>query len=350
MIIRISLLVLTILKKMKLGALFCPRICKLYLKSLNLSRYKTPLKLKFHVGSANQQVTKALSKQVGTSETLRPLTKLNNSLSHKILKFNKNKTNQSTNNMNNQSTNNSSFSNQISKDPWNDYLAGLIDGDGSLLISKAGYASLEITMDIYDEYALNKVKQKLGGSIKKRSGAKAFRYRLHNKAGMAEVIERINGRIRNSKRIVQLQKLCQLYNVPYQEASPITISNYWFAGFFDADGTLSYSMKNGWPQLVVSASNKKSTDLRFYKEIFGGTIRLDSNLNTHKWEISSKEAVSAFCDYLKKYPIHSHKKNRIFLIPQFLKLRSCSAYAQAPESLLYQAWVDFETKWDDFSL
>jgi len=367
MIIRISLLVLTILNKMKLGALFCPIIGKLNFQSLNFSYYKTPLKLKFHVGSANQQVTKALSKQVGTSETLRPLTKLNNSLSHKILKFNKNKTNQptnnmnnqptnnmnnqSTNNMNNQSTNNNiSLSNQISKDPWNDYLAGLIDGYGSLLISKTGYASLEITMDIYDEYALNKVKQKLGGSIKKRSGANAFRYRLHNKAGMAEVIERINGRIRNSKRIVQLQKLCQLHNVPYKEASPITISNYWFAGFFDADGTLSYSMKNGWPQLVVSASNKKPTDLRFYKEIFGGTIRLDSNSNTHKWEIYSKEAVLAFCDYLKNYPIHSHKKNRIFLIPQFLKLRSCRAYAQAPDSLLYKAWVDFETKWDDLSL
>jgi ubiquinol-cytochrome c reductase cytochrome b subunit len=392
MIIRISFFpgvrpVLTILSKMKLGLLFCTRICKLNLTFLNFSSSKTPLKLKFHVGSANQQVTKALSKQVGTSETLRPLTKLNNSFSHKILKFNKkttglrpeknstnnmnnqptnkkNMNNQPTNkkNMNNQPTNNSCFSNQISNDPWNDYLAGLIDGDGSLLISKAGYASLEITMDIYDELALNKVKQKLGGSVKKRSGANAFRYRLHNKAGMAEVIERINGRIRNSKRIVQLQKLCQLYNVPYQKANPITISNSWFAGFFDADGTLGYSwalpsnppegggMKNGWPQLVVSASNKNAMDLRFYKEIFGGTIRLDSNSNTHKWEISSKEAVVAFCDYLKNYPIHSHKKNRIFLIPQFLKLRSCSAYAQAPDSLLYKAWVDFETNWNDFSL
>ena len=31
---------------------------------------------------------------------------------------------------------------------WNEWLAGLIDGDGSLLISKAGYASCEITMSI----------------------------------------------------------------------------------------------------------------------------------------------------------------------------------------------------------
>jgi hypothetical protein len=48
---------------------------------------------------------------------------------------------------------------------WNRYLAGLIDSDGCLLVSKQGYASLEITMDIYDENALNKIKQKLGGSV-----------------------------------------------------------------------------------------------------------------------------------------------------------------------------------------
>jgi hypothetical protein len=39
--------------------------------------HKTPSKSKFLIGSVNQQVTKALSKQVGTSETLRPLTKFN---------------------------------------------------------------------------------------------------------------------------------------------------------------------------------------------------------------------------------------------------------------------------------
>lgn len=300
-------------------------------KHLISSYYQTPLKLKFHVGSANQQVTKALSKQVGTSETLRPLTTFNidNSLDYeKNLESN--------------------FSSE-NENSWNDYLAGLIDGDGSLLISKKGYASLEITMDIFDEYALNKVKQKLGGSVKKRSGANAFRYRLHHKAGMKDLILRINGRIRNSKRIVQLKKLCDLYGVSYQEAPSITRSNSWFAGFFDADGTLGYSMKNGWPQLVVSVSNKEKQDLRFFTEVFGGKIRLDSNSNTYKWEIYSTEDISLFLDYLKQNPIYSHKQKRVFLVPLFFNLRSCRAYAQSPESLLYKEWIAFETKWNDFS-
>ena len=45
------------------------------------------------------------------------------------------------------------------------WLAGLIDGDGSFPLSKKGYASLEITMDIRDERALQAVKNVYGGSI-----------------------------------------------------------------------------------------------------------------------------------------------------------------------------------------
>lgn len=50
---------------------------------------------------------------------------------------------------------------------WNEYLAGLIDGDGSLLICKAGYASCEITLDIYDESVLLDIQKKLSGYVKK---------------------------------------------------------------------------------------------------------------------------------------------------------------------------------------
>ena len=43
------------------------------------------------------------------------------------------------------------------------WLAGLIDGDGCFSLSKKGYASLEITMDIRDERALQAVKNVYGG-------------------------------------------------------------------------------------------------------------------------------------------------------------------------------------------
>ena len=39
---------------------------------------------------------------------------------------------------------------------WNQWLAGLIDGDGCLLISKLGYTSCEITIDLKDAQDVNK--------------------------------------------------------------------------------------------------------------------------------------------------------------------------------------------------
>nr|YP_764418.1 putative site-specific DNA endonuclease [Stigeoclonium helveticum]ABF60219.1 putative site-specific DNA endonuclease [Stigeoclonium helveticum] len=92
----------------------------------------------------------------------------------------------------------------------------------------------------------------LGGYVKKRSGINAYRYRLHNKAGMMHLIQLINGHIRNSQRIPQLQRICNLYNIPFKDPIPLTDNNgCWFSGFFDAEGSVSYSMKRSLPQLVV---------------------------------------------------------------------------------------------------
>lgn len=195
---------------------------------------------------------------------------------------------------------------------WNEYVAGLIDGDGCFLISKAGYGSLEITMDIYDEDALNKLKQKLGGSVLPRSGSKSFRYRLHRKAPLIETAHRVNGQIRHTTRLLQFKRICDLYNIPFKEPLPLTSNNGWFSGFFDADGTIGFSLKKGWPQLIVSVSQKNKIDLLPFQSVFGGYIRLDKASDTHKWELYSEKAILEFHKYLKEYPLYSHKKS-VFL-------------------------------------
>jgi alanine-alpha-ketoisovalerate/valine-pyruvate aminotransferase len=92
-------------------------------------------------------------------------------------------------------------------------LAGLIDGDGCFTLSKKGYAGLEITMDIRDERALQAVKNVYGGSIKLRSGANALRYRLHHKEGLLKLINDVNGLIRNPIRLIQLNSICDKYEI-----------------------------------------------------------------------------------------------------------------------------------------
>ena len=108
---------------------------------------------------------------------------------------------------------------------WIQWLAGLIDGDGSFLLSKKGYASLEITMDIRDEHALQIVKNVYGGSIKLRSGANALRYRLHNKEGLLNLIKDVNGQIRNPIRLIQLNYICVKYHITLNYPEKLTLNN-----------------------------------------------------------------------------------------------------------------------------
>jgi hypothetical protein len=68
-------------------------------------------------------------------------------------------------------------------------------------------------MNIRDEHALQIIKNIYGGSIKLRSGYNALRYRLHHKSGLLTLINDVNGRIRNSNRLIQLDKICDKYNI-----------------------------------------------------------------------------------------------------------------------------------------
>lgn len=125
------------------------------------------------------------------------------------------------------------------------------------------------------------IQNKLGGSIKPRSGVQAIRWRLHNRSGMLELINRINGYIRHSNRLVQLNRVCALLSVKL--LSPDTLHNKhgWFAGFFDADGTIGYYFKgnNNQPQLTLSVTNKLYVDVVHFMTYFGGAIYFDKAQN-----------------------------------------------------------------------
>jgi len=94
---------------------------------------------------------------------------------------------------------------------------------GCLLVSKAGYSSCDITVDQVDERMLRIIQNKLGGAIKPRSGVKAIRWRLNNRSGMLALVKRINGYIRHSSRLAQLNLVCAVLNMPL--LSPDTLHN-----------------------------------------------------------------------------------------------------------------------------
>ncbi len=225
--------------------------------------------------------------------------------------------------------------------PW---LAGVIDGDGSLLVSKRGYTSLEITMGIEDLALLKYIQNILGGSIKMRSGAKAYRYRLMKQSDMIKLINGINGHIRHSARLLQLHRVCSQLNIIILQPLPLTIDSPWFSGFFDADGTIGFYIKNGVFQLTISVTNKLLVDVQPYLDLLGGNIYFDRAQNGYyKWTVQSKVDVLHISRLLLKYS-RSNKSKRFFLVEEYYRLKDLSAYK--PDSIHHKAWLHFEKKWN----
>jgi len=285
------------------------------LDTLSISCVLCTSKVKILFNVNNPQVTKAFNSQVGTSEAIR-LLNINTKLDPKSNKFIK----------------------------WNQWLAGLIDGDGCFLLTKKGYASLEITMDIRDEHALQIIKNVYGGSIKLRSGANALRYRLHHKLGLLKLINDVNGHIRNSHRLIQFNKILNKYELSLIYPNKLTYNNGWLSGFFDADGTVTINKTN--TQLSISASQKTSELLQPLLDIYGGNIYIDrGNSQSFKWYITKREDIIKIIEYFKINPSRSAKKNRLHLIPKYYELKDLKAHKALPNTFLYKSWQYFYIKW-----
>lgn len=238
---------------------------------------------------------------------------------------------------------------------FNQWLAGVIDGDGHFGVSKAGYCSLEITMGTADEPLLLRIKQVLGGSVKPRAGYRAVRYRLHNTPGMINVVNRVNGHIRNSIRLPQLACVCNQLGIPFNQPYDLHANSAWYAGFFDADGTITYSLKeygkNGYkrPQLSINVSNKHSVDLEMFVARFGGKIYFDRSCNGNIWYITSYDDVARFLLYVKDANyVRSVKMHRLMLVKKYYKLVSLRAFAQDASPSLVKAWNKFNMDWNKY--
>lgn len=236
---------------------------------------------------------------------------------------------------------------------FNEYFAGVIDADGSLLISKTGYGSLEITMDIRDEKCLRYLQNHLiGAKIKNRSGVKAIRLRVHNKEGMLDIINKINGLIHYPQRKIQLKKLCDLYGIPYIEPKKLDVESSYFSGILDGDGTITMSLKKNRilrPQLTISVTSKNKEDLIIWTKIFKGNIyeNRQKYKTYYKWSIQSKKDILNFLEYLKKNPLHTLKKNRVLMIPQYYNLYEIHAF-KVENEILYKKFINWTEKWSNY--
>lgn len=138
------------------------------------------------------------------------------------------------------------------------------------------------------------------------------------------MVHDINGEIRNSKRLMQLNKICIKYNISLIYPQSLNYSNGWLSGFFDADGTISLNSTNG--QLAISITQKTRELLEPLIELYGGNIYIDRTSQKFKWYISKKEDILNIIEYFKQFPPKSLKKNRLHLVPRCYELKDIGAH------------------------
>ena len=228
------------------------------------------------------------------------------------------------------------------KKRWDEWLAGLIDGDGCFQLSKKGYASLEIVMETRDKHCLYQVKQRYGGSVKMRSGVNWLRYRIHHKKGLLKLIEAVNGEIRNPARLGQLKKISEKYEIELIQPRKLEYNNGWLAGLIDSDGSVIMNSQSDQIKITVSQKNKLILDL--LPELYGGVVYVEKE--SFKWVVYRKEEIKKLVKYFEINQLRSEKRNRIKLIKRYEELRGLKAHKALEKSELGKAWKRFLKKWE----
>jgi len=237
-----------------------------------------------------------------------------------------------------------SINQDLKENIFNQWLAGLIDGKGQIIVSKKGYASLKIIMSVKDKSALYEIKHKYGGSIKSIAGGHSLRYKLHHKKGLLNLISGINGLIRNPARILQLNKMCVLYNIKLLEPISLSYFNGWFSGFIDAEGSIHINEKSS--QLIISITQKNKYLLDQLIKLYSGRVKILSTKEAFEYSIYRKKEILDLIDnYFKYSPLKSSLRYKLSLIKDFYHYQE---YINIDINQLekFNDWIKFKNKWD----
>lgn len=210
-----------------------------------------------------------------------------------------------------------SFNNKVLN--FNQWLAGLIDGDGYFGVSAEGYVSCEITLHADEVQALYKIQKECGGKVNSRVGVNAYRWRIHSVAGMRNLIERVNGHILIPKRYKQMERVCNILQITSKPALSVSQDSSWLVGFFDAEGHIRINPLTKQIQLTIAQKDQEI--LQQIQKVWKGSIFFDKSWNGYVWEVSAEAELSAFVNYLfdqklqiptKQASLHTFKRYLLY--------------------------------------
>ena len=217
------------------------------------------------------------------------------------------------------------------------YLAGLIEGDGTIIVPKTersikgklNYPSIQIAFDLRDLPLALIIQSKINhGSITRKKGANAYILTINNFEGLILIANLINGYMRTPK-INALHRLIDWLNMRFdlniekkdKDTSSLD-SNSWLAGFIDADGHFSVrtTTVSKYPKVeckfeLCQRQNDHNNEnnyefLNLIAEFLLTTvkkIRMDRPNPEYRVRTTSLRGNLVLVNYLENYPLFSSK-------------------------------------------
>ena len=214
------------------------------------------------------------------------------------------------------------------------YLAGLIEGDGTIIVpkqersdkGKLNYPSIQIVFQLRD-FPLCQVIQKLlgHGSISKKKQSAAYILTINNFAGLIVLTNLINGKLRGPK-YYQLLLLIKYLNNKFSDLNlegkgfsntPLQ-EDSWLAGFIEADGSFQVraSLNSKYPRISLSFELLQVRITRYGYSMFDvmnqislflgvnvNEIRSERKHPQYRLRTSSLKTNQHLRDYLVKHPL-----------------------------------------------
>lgn len=260
---------------------------------------------------------------------------------------------------------------------WNEWFAGITDGDGCFYINKKNELSFEVTTTTTDIRILSSIKNTLkGGSIKARSGSKSVRYRVKAKKIIADIVNRVNGKLYDSKRLEQFRRVCVLLGLQ-EIQSPQTIDKQsaYLAGLIDSDGSITISVSKssfkdsqisqslgkalrlansrGFHQLSLRISSTEKDKIYCLKDSYKfGIVYIEKASSANKrpnpqyhWYIRTLEEFTQLYELLKTFPLRGVKMHRIRLAFLYFRYKDFKYHLQEPGTKQFKIWEKFSKSW-----
>lgn len=229
-------------------------------------------------------------------------------------------------------------SNNDSNTLLSSYIAGLIEGDGSIHVPKTersskgnlNYPSIQIVFHLKDLPLVLLIQKEIGhGSIHRKKGVNAYIYTVNNFKGLLLLIKLINGNMRTNK-IFTLHKLIDWLNIKNKDLNiekkrlntNSLLSDAWLSGFIEADGHFSVrTTESGkYPKIECKFEisqgqiDHNNNDNLFFLEkiakLFESTVkptRVERPNPQYRVRTTNIKGNLAVIDYLTKYPLFGTK-------------------------------------------